>query len=301
MAASPKPLIWGLPREAWIKIAVLTAAFVALFYRWMWAQAQHSAGAMEDWGHAFVIPLISGYMLWQQRAKLTSIPPTTFWPGLAPMLLGIMCYFFFIAGVGNHMLQGFSMILTLAGMTLLVLGPRLFGIVFLPISFLIFAVTIAEQVMIKLTFELQHVAAVGAWLVLRIAGAIAGFPVDINGNTLYVGTNAQGMNVAEACSGMRMVIAFVALGAAVAIFSCKHWWQRVALILLASPVAVFNNILRVAVLGLLSLKWPNLTVGDAHMLIGTALLVLGLGIFMGIQWVLNRIVVEPAPSEGARA
>ena len=38
---------------------------------------------MEDWGHAFVIPFISGYMVWQQREKVLRIPATTFWPGLA--------------------------------------------------------------------------------------------------------------------------------------------------------------------------------------------------------------------------
>jgi exosortase len=281
-----------LSNEAWLKLGLLTAAFIGLFYRWIWAQGLHSAEAMEDWGHAFVIPFISGYMVWQQRDRILRTPPTTFWPELAPMMLGVVCYFFFIVGIGNHMLQGLSMLLTLAGMSLLLTGPRLFRYVFLPITYLVFTVTVAEQVMIKLTFELQHIAAVGAWMVLRIAGLIGQFAVTISGNTLTVGSGKP-LNVAEACSGMRMVIAFIALGSAVAIFSCRFWWQRVALILLAAPVAIFNNILRVAVLGLLSLRWPNLAVGDAHMLIGTLLLVLGLGIFMGIQWALNRIVVDP--------
>ncbi len=200
-----------LSNEAWLKLGLLTAAFIGLFYRWIWAQGLHSAEAMEDWGHAFVIPFISGYMVWQQRERILRIRPTTFWPGLAPMMLGVVCYFFFIVGIGNHMLQGFAMILTLAGMSLLLMGPRLFRYVFLPISYLVFTVTVAEQVMIKLTFELQHIAAVGAWMVLRIAGMIGQFAVIISGNTLTVGSG-QPLNVAEACSGMRMVIAFIAAG-----------------------------------------------------------------------------------------
>jgi exosortase len=290
-----------LPREAWVKIALLAIAFIALFYRWILAQNEHSWGSKEDWGHAYVVPLISLYILWQSRGKVREITPTTFWPGLAPMLLGVMCYFFFVAGaVSNHMLQGFSLILTLAGMCLLLLGPRLFRYLFLPISYLLFAITVSEQIMIKLTFELQHVAAVGAWLVLRMVSVFGNFLVDINGNQLTVG-NGPAMNVAEACSGMRMVIAFIALGGAVALFQCKYWWQRVALLLLATPVAVFTNIVRVAVLGLISMRWPTLTVGDAHVMIGTALLVLGLGIFMGIVWALNKIVVEPAPGNAKTA
>src|SRR5689334_17552167 len=161
-----------LPTEAWVKLGVLAVAFVALFYRWIGTQAVHSAEAMEDWGHAFVIPFISGYMVWQQRDKIVATPATTFWPGLAPMLLGVVCYFFFIAGVPNHMCQGLAMILTLGGMTLLLVGPRLFRYLFLPVSFLVFCVTISDQVMIKLTFLLQQVAAMGAWLILRIVSLV---------------------------------------------------------------------------------------------------------------------------------
>ncbi len=87
-----------------------------------------------------------------------------------------------------------------------------------------------------------------------------------------------------------MVVAFVALAGAVGLLSTKLWWQRTALMMLAVPVAVFNNILRVAVLGLISMWKPELATGDAHMLIGTVLLVLGLGMFMVILWALNRIV-----------
>src|SRR5207237_5285888 len=122
-----------------------------------------------------------GYLVWRQRAEVLATPATTFWPGLGPMLLGVVCYFFFIAGVPNHMSQGFAMILTLGGMTLLLTGPRLFRYLFLPIAFLVFCVTIADQVMIKLTFLLQQVAAMGAWLVLRIVSLFAGFSVYVSG------------------------------------------------------------------------------------------------------------------------
>jgi exosortase/archaeosortase family protein len=87
---------------------------------------------------------------------------------------------------------------------------------------------------------------------------------------------------------------FFALAGAVALLMTRTWWQRIALMLLALPVAVFTNVLRVAVLGLLSMWKPGLASGDAHMLIGTVVLVVGLGIFMGIQWALEKIV-QPAP------
>jgi len=307
-AASPAPATAAappaFPREAWVVLGVLGAAFVALFYRWIWNQHRHSAGSLEDWGHAYVIPGISGYLLWQHRAALARIRPAAFWPGLIPLVLGIVCYFFFtvIPAVANHMLQGFSMILALAGTVLLVGGPRIFRYAFLPLAYLVFAVTLAERIMIDITFQLQLLASQGAWLMLRLIGLPGNwFLVDVEGNTLTVihrGTTFP-LNVAEACSGMRMVIAFFALAGAVALFACRHWWQRIALLLLAAPVALFMNVVRVTLLGLLAMVNPRLIQGDAHILIGTLLLLPALGLFLAAVWALNKAVID-LPATGGK-
>ncbi len=97
-----------------------------------------------------------------------------------------------------------------------------------------------------------------------------------------------------------MVIAFIALGVAVAFLSCKHWWQRIALILLAVPVALLMNVLRVAVLGVMTLVDPDAAVGEAHTFIGTLLLIPAFAIFMACVWALNRMVVDD-PSRGKKA
>lgn len=283
--------------RAWSHIGLLLLAFVGLFYEWFYRQSLLSADKMEDWGHAFIVPLISLYMLWQNRAAVLSTPVRVFWPGLLPLMLGIICYFFFVVSpaVSNHMLQGFAMLLTLAGAALLITGPAMFRHLFLPIAFLIFGVTISEQIMTKATFPLQLLASKGAGFILQtIAAATGSFMVEVKGNTLELIYNGKTipMNVAEACSGMRMVVAFVALAAAVAIFSCKHWWQRIALLALAVPVALLMNVLRVAVLGLASLANPSFASGSAHMLIGTLLLIPGMFLFLGVVGILNRVVVD---------
>ncbi len=280
----------GVPAEAWAGMGLLGVAFVALFFRWIWKQHEHSSEKMEDWGHAYVIPLISAALIWKSRDAILREQPRTFWPALAPMMLGVMCYFFFVVGVPNHMLQGVAMVLTLGAMTLLLVGTGIFRHLFLPIAYLLFSITLAEQIMIKVTFQLQLMASKGAWLVLSVIGSVFGFVVELSGNTLTVAGNK--MNVAEACSGMRMVVAFFALAGAVALLSCRHWWQRIALMLLAGPVAILMNVVRVAALGLLGLINMNFAAGDAHMLIGTLLLFPSLGLFMAVVWALNRIVDE---------
>jgi hypothetical protein len=175
---------------------------------------------------------------------------------------------------------------------------------FLPIAFLVFGITIAEIIMIKITFPLQLTASQGAYGLLSLCGAVGDFEVSVDGNRLDLlkGSKSFPLNVAEACSGMRMVIAFLALAACVALLQTKIWWQRVALLLLGPVVAVLMNVIRVAILGLLTLVDPKLIQGESHILIGTLLLIPALGLFMGCQWVLDRIFVETPETDGkARA
>ncbi|MFZ4428788.1 MAG: exosortase/archaeosortase family protein [Phycisphaerales bacterium] len=296
-AAKEQPRLLGPTGLAMSCLALI--AFTAMFFRWMLKQHDHSWGSLEDWGHAYVMPFLAGYLIWLKRAEIAAERVRPFWPGMAPFLLGLMSYLFFIVGVPNHMLQGAAMVLTLLGLALLVTGPLVFRHLFLPILFLLLAITISEQIMIKVTFQLQLIASKGAWLMLNIIGGIFGFLVDLEGNTLTVA--GAKLNVAEACSGMRMVVAFYALAAAVGVMGCRHWWQRIALLLLAAPVAIFMNVVRVTVLGLLSLRDPNLAAGDAHMMIGTLLLVPSLALFLAVVWTLNRLVDDERAPGGSPA
>lgn len=284
-------------RPAFLAAAgTLLVAFVVFFRDWFARQNEYSLKMMQDWGHAYAIPLISAYLLYQRRDRLLAARARVFWPGILPVVLGLVCYFFFIVGVGNHMFQGCSMILTFFGIVLLLLGPEVMRAAFLPIAYLVFGVTIAEKIMLYITFPLQLTAAQGAAVMLSLCGKMLGFNVEVNGSTLSIDTfkgAPHDLDVAQACSGMRMVIAFVALAAAVALMQCRRWWQRAAVVLLSVPVAVFMNVLRVAVLGLVSVQINReLATGDAHMLIGTLLLVPGLGLFLLIVWALNKIVKE---------
>lgn len=278
-----------------LAIAALLA-FVALYWDWFARQGVFSTKYIEDWGHAFVIPLISGYMLWRQRHRLAAATARAFWPGLSFVLLGVACYAFFMLAVPNHMLQGAAMITTLMGVILTGFGPAVLRLAAVPVLFLGFAVTISEAIMIELTFPLQLLASKGSWIMLNVLGPIFGYTVDLDGNTLTMitssGRTLPPLNIAEACSGMRMLVAFFALAAAVAFLGCNEWWRRVAVFLLAAPVALLMNVVRVATLGLLSLIDPDLAHGQAHMVIGTILLFPSLALFMGMVWALKRAAPE---------
>ena len=292
---STEQRVLGLFSPPGFAIALISLfGFSLVFFRWFVHQGRISMAHPEDWGHSFVIPLIAGYMIWQRREQIASTRASIFWPAAIPFLLGIQTYAYNLFMVQNHMLQGMSMILALGSMLLLLLGPAIFRHIVLPVVYLILMITISESIMLAVTFKLQLLASQGSWLILNLIGApFDWFTVDIDGNTLMIITGEGErlpMNVAEACSGMRMVVAFYALAVAVALLGSPQWWQRIALVLLAGPVAVFMNMIRVTVLGLLMLISPDLAAGDAHTVIGTILLVPSLLLFLGLAWILNRLI-----------
>ncbi|MCC6322448.1 MAG: exosortase/archaeosortase family protein [Phycisphaerales bacterium] len=278
-----------------IAVALLGAAFVLLFRHWMRIQNEYSMGS-GDWSHAYMVPFISLYLLWQNREALERVQTQVYWPGLVAILTGVWSYTYFICGFPNHLGQGLSMVLTLFGVVLLLLGPRVVMYSFLPIAYLGFAITIPERVMNEVTWPLQALAAKGAWIGLNTVGV----KTDVVGNALYVfDTKTQEthpLNVAEACSGMRMLIAFLALGAAVSLVATRMWWKRVVLLGLAPPLALLLNIVRIMVLGIASLYDQNLSAGQAHTFIGTLLLIPGFFMYMGIVLALNKAVPEAARS-----
>jgi exosortase len=153
------------------------------------------------------------------------------------------------------------------------------------------------MIMLKITWPLKQLAAHGGYYALTVLGV----DVRLTGTVLHVtaGDVVHPLDVADACSGMRMVVAFVALSVAVAFFSCRQWWQRAAVVLISVPVALFMNVIRVAVLAYLTLWNPDLSVGGAHSLIGTLLLIPAFGLFMLFVWVFKQITPDADETGGS--
>ena len=279
---------------------LLAVAFVSVFFRFVWRQLGpegHSWSNTEDWGHAYIVPLISLFYVWKNRADLQREPRLTYWPGLPLMLMGVVTYQYFTTAFPNHMFQGFALIVALGGLLLFLLGPSMFPRLVFPLGSLGFAVTISEMVMLKVTWGLKLLASKGSWALLNVIG----IDTDLHGNVLHVhhGGEVTPLNVADACAGMRMVVAFIALAVAVSFLSCKLWWQRVAILLMAIPVALVMNIIRVAVLGAATLVDSDLSVGGAHTMIGTLLLIPAFLVFMGGVWLVKQIEPEGEPGSSA--
>jgi exosortase len=275
--------------------ALIVALLGLVFFHFFKQQAQFAIKYPSDWGHTVVIPFIAGYFVYLQREKLAAQPFKTTWIGLVPVLLGILGYSATVFGpqtLNHNNLRGAGVAVTLFGLVLLFCGWQAMRYLWFPLAYLVvFGQTISERVMKLVTEDLQDIAAVGS----HIGFTLVGMDVDRAGNALTLHHNGQQipLNIAEACSGMRMLMAFLALGVAMAYTGLPHLWQRIALVLLALPTAIFVNVLRVMTLGFLSLIDPGLATGDFHSFIGLLWLVPAFMIYLGIMWILRHLVTEP--------
>ena len=283
--------------------AALAAICGWLFWDFFNRQFHFAIEQQADWGHTLVIPFIAGYFVYLQRDRILQSPLKTTWFGLVVMLIGAGLYMLCTAGplpLRHHNLQGACVSIAITGLVLLFCGWRAMRWLWFPLAFMfVFSQTISERLLHLVTFKMQDITARGAGALLSLF-----LDVDRLGNTLYIHTNGLvlPLNIAEACSGMRMLMAFLALGTAMAFTGLKHPWQRVLLVLLGVPTAIFVNILRVCTLGVLTIYDSGFAMGDFHSFIGLLWLVPAFFLFLGLMWVIRHLVVEEeAPAAGAAA
>jgi len=245
--------------------------------------------------------------LWAPAARRLGLPteaePWLRVAGLLVLLLALLAYTWAMFPIQNAMARGYSMILALFGLCWFLFGPRMMGVLWFPIAYLLLAVKISDRVWDQIAYQLQDLAAAGATIALKFFAALMSFDVTSRGNTIELSFLQAGqwvtepINVAEACAGLRMLMAFIALGTALAFLWDHRWWQRVVIVAATIPIALLVNIGRVTVTGLLFLYDPALARGDPHTFVGVLMLIPAAGLLVGVSWTLKKIVI-PEPEAG---
>lgn len=305
VAAATGPLIRPM---GWLQIGVLASLFVYLFWHVLFRAygmgydqdgvfvGRGYAWSDANWSHAFIVPLISLYFIYQHKDQLAAAPRRIGWPGLALLLVGIAGYFLGIYPIRNDMAKGYSMILALAGLVWFLNGWAVAKLVWFPIAYLVFAVKVSDRLWEVIAFKLQTIAAQASGVALNIFGLAIDLEAEVVGNHIHVWHEGvkigTGMNIAEACSGLRMLMTFIALGVAVAYLADRPWWVRLIMVLLTVPIAILVNVGRVTTLGMIYPFDQEASQGDFHVLIGMMMLIPAGLLFLLVGWVLNRVFIS---------
>ena len=252
-----------------VYLLLILAALVGLYYPVLVALA-HDWSTNDNYSHGFFIPLISGYMIFTMRMELENISLRPANWGLLLLLAGLAQLY--IAKVGSEFfLQRTSLILVLLGITLFLLGKAMTRKLLLPMGYLIFMVPLPAIVWNKIAFPMQLYSSAITEKVIQMVG----IPVFREGNVLHLAQTT--LEVVDACSGLRSLTTMFALSAALAWFSTFATWKKWALFLVAAPIAIFANIVRLTgTAGLASFYGEKVAQGFLHEFSGLFTFVFGL-------------------------
>jgi exosortase len=277
-----------------IKILIITVLFCFLFYGQISvivSQWFHDS----SWSHGFLIPIFSLYFINLHKHELLNLKIRPDYLGLVFLLCSILFYFFnLVSPSGWAYFRSLSMLAALGSVMLLLGGWGLMRYTAGPIAFLVFAVPLPERMYRAMTIPLRQWAASAAAGLLNMVGGVEAVARGAVVDVIYQGRQIEpSLDVAEACSGMRLLMAFLALGVVMAYLHRRPAWQRIILIVSTVPIAIFCNIVRVAATGFIYvLISPKYAQGIYHDALGLAMLPLALGLYGMLTWFMSNLFAQ---------
>ncbi len=179
-----------------IALAVAMGCFV-LLYRSEIFRLVDRWNSDPGWSHGFVVPIISGFFVWIKWDSLRALKPQGTWSGLLLVGLGVVGQILFRATGTVHM-STLSILVLMYGMVLFLFGWQHMKLLWLPISFLLFALPPPDSVYVALTTPMQTLAAELGVRLLPLFGAM-GFR---EGTTIQVQGGAR-VGAAGCCAGVQ--------------------------------------------------------------------------------------------------
>lgn len=247
-----------------VELVVLFAPTVAwLFDRWTISVWQHA--------HGLLIPPVVGYFVYQELRPLARAPRSSSAWGFAFFVPALVVHAL-DAGMHTQLLSAAALLLSLPGLSLLLLGPARTRAIAFPLAFLLFALPIPLAFTEQIHWQLRQVVTAAT------AAAIPwfGIPVFVEGTTLHMPDGV--VQIADACSGFSTLYAALAVACLTA-YSTPDIRRRLLVLVSAAPLAIGANLLRVIALVLL-VAWKGTEILDTmiHPLSGMATFALALPI-----------------------
>jgi len=232
-----KPFGWqGLLLVA--VLALLYAPVVKLLV-WQWFNDP-------DYGHGFLVPLLSAYLIWARRDKLRQIPRLPSAWGMVVVLFSLGLLFLGSLGAENS-LSRVSILCTVCGLIVYFAGWAVLRALTFPLAFMLFAIPFPAVVYNEIVFPLQFLASKFATRMLEILNL---FPIMREGNVLVL--PGMRLEVVEACSGIRSLMSLLALAAGYGYVVERSVAVRWLLVIAMVPLAIVSNGTRVMITAIMA-------------------------------------------------
>lgn len=228
---------------AWFLLLVLAALPVF----WLGFESLAAAWITPEYSHGPLIPLISLYLFLRELRRDEHLPrplSAQRGPGIALLLTALLL------GIAGNLIRipdvvTYAFILWVGGVVLVGFGWAEGRRHWAPVLHLVFMLPLPQFIYWKLSIFLQLISSeLGVWFV-----ELMGVPVFLEGNVIDLGIYK--LQVAEACSGLRYLFPILSFSYLFGILYRGPFWHKAVLFLMAAPLTVLMNSVRIGVIGVL--------------------------------------------------
>lgn len=188
------------------------------------------------YSHGFIVPIISGYLIWKMRKDLINIERKESQEGLIIFISGIILQGAAVL-YGIRFLSGLSLVITIFGVVLYIYGWKLLNKIKFPILFLLLAIPLPFIDVVAP--PVQSFSAVASSNLANMLGV----PTSRDG--LLLNTQVGSFEVALECSGLKSIISLLTLSIIYAFMLEGGLLMKLIIILSSVPMAIIGNILRI--------------------------------------------------------
>ena len=257
------------------------AALLALSWAGLFAATLRELSAMahqwwniDTYSHILLILPILAWLVWIRRDEVARVEARGWWPGFLWCLLGLaICFVGRSADI--NLIAQLGVIVAFQGATFGILGLRVGLILAFPLAYMFFLVPFGDEIIPPL----QYVTAEISTALTRFSG------VETVADGIHIDTPAGLFIVAEECSGVKFLVAMVALGVLVA-YSCFASWKRRMLFLLACVIVpiVANGIRAWATIFIAQYVGAEAAGSFDHIVYGWFFFGIVIALVLGVAW-----------------
>jgi exosortase A len=264
------PAAWRVPLLQ--LVLALTGSFALAWsdwfeMAWQWWYAS-------TYNHILLVPPILAWLVRQRWPELTKLAPQGWWPGLVLFVGGLLSWLVG-SGFGINTLSQLGAVLLMQASVAALLGPRVTAALLFPLAYMLFLVPFGDEIVPALQ-------AITAKLAVALTHA-SGVPAVIDG--VLIDTPAGLFEVAEACSGVKFLVAMVALGTLVAHLCFVSPKRRALFMLAAVAVPVLANGVRAwGTIYIAQSQGVEFAAGFDHIVYGWIFFALVMAAVLGFSW-----------------
>ena len=270
-------------RGTLVQLGLVWLALIALFAA-DWAAMLGQWLNSSTYNHILLVPAIVALLAWQRRDALATIAPQPSRWGLVAIACALLIWVLG-ASAGLSLLRQAGAVALLPASVLLLLGPRAVAVQLFPLAYMGFLVPFGDE----LVPPLQMITAAITIAMVRLSA----IPATIDG--VFIDTPAGLFEVAEACSGVKFLIAMIALGVLVCNLCFRSWNRRAAFMALCLAVPILANGVRA-----FGIVWAAQYVGAEsaagvdHLIYGWVFFALVIAAVLAIAWrFFDRAIDDP--------